>query len=177
MAMPQLFASCQSTAPREWCVRAELIEVGMMAASDVATATCMRYSSGTPTKRSEYSSTGTVTMPPPTPSIPAAKPATTPDSARIAISGRISLKLPPAAGVFELQRFAERPAAAPGQRGMDFAHDGQCDGFRRASAEIQAHRRAQPRADLRGVAAQVAEQFFPARGRSQQAHVAHLAVR
>ena len=50
----------------------------MMAASDVATATCMRYSSGTPAKRSEYSSTGTVTMPPPTPSSPAAKPASSP---------------------------------------------------------------------------------------------------
>ena len=59
----------------------------MMAASEVATATCMRYSSGTPAKRNEYSSTGTVTMPPPTPSRPATKPASTPETARMAISG------------------------------------------------------------------------------------------
>jgi hypothetical protein len=64
----------------------------MMAASEVATAMCMRHSSGTPAKRSEYSSTGTVTMPPPTPSSPAAKPATTPDIARMAMSGRICAK-------------------------------------------------------------------------------------
>ena len=63
-----------------------------MAASDVATATCMRYSSGTPAKRSEYSSTGTVTMPPPTPSMPATNPATTPDTARMASSGSSSAK-------------------------------------------------------------------------------------
>src|SRR5262245_51845190 len=149
------------------------MDVGMMAASDVATATCMRYSSGTPAKRSEYSSTGTVTMPPPTPSIPAAKPATTPESARMAISGRISAKLALAA----LRCFAEGMAGAAGQRGMDLAHDGQRDGLRRASAEVQAHRRAQPRTKLHGVGAQVAEQFFAPRGWTQQAHVGHAAVR
>ena len=71
-------------------MRAELIEVGMIAASDVATATCMRYSSGTPAKRSEYSSTGTVTMPPPTPSNPATNPANTPEKARMPMSGNSS---------------------------------------------------------------------------------------
>ena len=64
----------------------------MMAASEVATATCMRYSSGTPAKRSENSSTGTVTMPPPTPRRPAANPAMTPDTARMAMSGRSSVE-------------------------------------------------------------------------------------
>jgi hypothetical protein len=48
IGVAQRLASSQSTAPRAWCVRAELMDVGMMAASEVATATCMRYSSGTP---------------------------------------------------------------------------------------------------------------------------------
>ena len=75
------------TAPRAWCERAELMDVGMMAASEVATAMCMRHSSGTPANRRKYSSTGTVTMPPPTPSSPATNPATTPETARMATSG------------------------------------------------------------------------------------------
>jgi hypothetical protein len=90
-ATPQLLASSQSTAPRAWWLRAELMDVGMMAASEVATATCMRYSSGTPAKRRAYSSTGTVTMPPPTPSMPATKPASTPDTASTATSDSSSV--------------------------------------------------------------------------------------
>ena len=54
--------------------RADDMDVGMMTARDVATAMCMRKSTGTPSHSSTSSSTGTTTIPPPTPSRPARMP-------------------------------------------------------------------------------------------------------
>src|SRR3982750_1516438 len=129
----------------------------MIAASEVATATCMRYSSGTPAKRSEYSSTGTVTMPPPTPRRPAANPATSPDTARMAMSGRSSVKLTNAASRGAL---TERTPRAGRGCGMDFPDDRERDGLGRASADVETHGRAQTRAQGAGVVTQVAHEFF-----------------
>src|SRR5687768_962764 len=116
------------------------MEVGMMAASEVATATCMRYSSGTPAKRNENSSTGTVTMPPPTPSRPARKPAATPGTARMAIGGGNAAARPLAAaggvGGAALGGFAEGPPGAPGGRRLTFADEGHGDRSRGAPADI-----------------------------------------
>src|SRR5436190_9126187 len=113
----------------------------MIAASEVATAICMRYSAGTSAKRSEYSSTGTVTIPPPTPSNPAAKPAISPETARMAISGSNSWNVTDAASTGGL---AERPAGASGQRRMNFADDRQRDRLGSASADVEPHGRTQP---------------------------------
>src|SRR6187397_311602 len=168
IGMAQRLASSESTAPRAWCVRAELIDVGMMAASEVATATCMRYSSGTPAKRSENSSTGTVTMPPPTPSRPAANPAMTPDAARMAKSGRRSDKC-------AHHHFAEGTACVPGERRMHLADDGQRDGFGRAATDIEPDGRAQAALQPGGVATEILEQMFTPRGRPQQSDVRHAA--
>ena len=88
----QAFTSDQSTAPRAWWARDEEIAVGTMTASDVATATCMHHSGGTPLKRRLYSRTGTSTMPPPTPSSPATTPATMPATSRTSSRGQSALK-------------------------------------------------------------------------------------
>ncbi|MNT94288.1 hypothetical protein D3C72_2359360 [compost metagenome] len=60
--------------------------VGMIVASEVATATCIRTEGSTPIDVSTRSSTGTMTMPPPTPSMPAITPPTAPVSSIIAVS-------------------------------------------------------------------------------------------
>src|SRR5689334_15543135 len=118
------------------------MEVGMMAASDVATATCMRYSSGTPAKRNEYSSTGTVTMPPPTPSMPAAKPAKTPEAASTRISGsspsKLALAIAGGCRGVGGRGFGERPAGATREGGLHLADDRERDRFGRAATDVEA---------------------------------------
>ena len=74
----QRLTIAKSTAPRRWWARADEMDVGMMVASDVATAMCMRIAGSTPTNPSAVSSTGTITMPPPIPNNPASTPATAP---------------------------------------------------------------------------------------------------
>ena len=64
--------------PRLRWARADMIDVGMMVANEVPTATCMRTDSSMPSSVNRWYSTGTMTMPPPTPSRPARMPATTP---------------------------------------------------------------------------------------------------
>ena len=71
-------ASPTSTESRAWCARADETEVGMMVASEVATAMCMRIAGSMPANPSAASSTGTMTMPPPMPNRPASTPATQP---------------------------------------------------------------------------------------------------
>jgi len=48
IGMLQLLSKSVSTLPRLKCARAELIEVGIIVASDVPTATCMRTDSSMP---------------------------------------------------------------------------------------------------------------------------------
>ena len=77
-AGPHDFNSSMSTAPRRWWARAETIDVGMIVASDVPTAMCMRTDGSMSSSENRWYSTGTMTMPPPTPNSPARMPATTP---------------------------------------------------------------------------------------------------
>ncbi|MNR15483.1 hypothetical protein D3C85_1320200 [compost metagenome] len=86
MATLQRFSWAMSTAPLAWCARDEEMAVGMIVASEVATATCIRTEESTPIHVSTRSSTGTMTMPPPTPSSPARRPPTAPVSSIIAAS-------------------------------------------------------------------------------------------
>jgi len=83
---PHCFSRSTSTAPlRQW-LRVELTEVAMMVAKDVPTATCMRTASSRPMVVNRWNSTGTMTMPPPTPSNPAARPPAAPAANKMAAS-------------------------------------------------------------------------------------------
>lgn len=81
----QRLSRSKLTLPFLWCDRMELRDVGTMVASDVAVATSMAVSADTPKLWNKKNSTGTMTMPPPTPSKPARIPAKIP----VAISPRI----------------------------------------------------------------------------------------
>ena len=71
----------QRTAPFLWCARTLLIEVKMMVAIDVAMAILTDSPALTPRAARMAEMKGTMTMPPPTPSKPARKPAPRPSSA------------------------------------------------------------------------------------------------
>jgi len=58
--------------------RIELIDVGTMVANEVAVATSIADSGDTPKLWNKKNSTGTITIPPPTPNKPAKTPANTP---------------------------------------------------------------------------------------------------
>ena len=77
-AGPHSFSRPISTAPRLLWARIEEIEVGMIVTSDVATAIGMAIAGSKCSVVMIQNSTGTMTMPPPTPSSPARIPATTP---------------------------------------------------------------------------------------------------
>ena len=68
----------------------EEMAVGMIVASEVATVTCIRMSESIPSAERTRSSTGTITMPPPTPSMPAITPPAAPVTSIIAASVSIS---------------------------------------------------------------------------------------
>ena len=68
----------RSTEPRLAWARAEVIEVGMMVAKEVPTAKCMRTLGSIPSRPKISNNTGTITMPPPTPSKPDMMPPTAP---------------------------------------------------------------------------------------------------
>ena len=70
-----------SIAPFARCLRAETMEVGTMVASEVPTASFIWTASGMPKSGKTLNSTGTMTMPPPTPSSPARVPETRPVAA------------------------------------------------------------------------------------------------
>lgn len=67
-----------------WCDLADITDVGMIVASDVPTAKCMRMAGSTSKKEKMWKRTGTMTIPPPTPSRPAINPAITPVKSRAA---------------------------------------------------------------------------------------------
>ena len=89
-SMPGLQARtvAQSIAPRAAWARDEEMAVGMMVASEVATAMCIDQCAVTPELRSTVSRTGTNTMPPPTPSRPASTPAKSAVATNIAARGQ-----------------------------------------------------------------------------------------
>ena len=68
-------------APFARCLRAETMEVGTMVASEVPTASFIWIASGMPKSGKTLNSTGTMTMPPPTPSSPARVPEMVPVAA------------------------------------------------------------------------------------------------
>ena len=70
----------QRTAPCRWCARTEDSEVNRIVPSEVAMAMCTTLSGGKPWAANIMVTKGTSTMPPPTPSKPAAKPPPTPIS-------------------------------------------------------------------------------------------------
>ena len=61
--------------------------MNMMVAREVPTAMCMRMAGSTPCTARAVSSTGTMMMPPPTPSSPASTPATAPVASMVNIRG------------------------------------------------------------------------------------------
>ena len=67
-----------STAPRRACARPEVIAVGRMLAREVPSTRCMRMDSSTPRNANNCRRNGTMTMPPPTPSMPATNPVNAP---------------------------------------------------------------------------------------------------
>ena len=60
----QLLSNSRSTLPLLWCERIELIDVGIIVASDVAVAITIEDSADTPKLWNKKKSTGTITMPP-----------------------------------------------------------------------------------------------------------------
>ena len=73
--------------PFAWCERIDEIDVGTMVASDVAVAIIMADSGLTPKPCSKKYSTGTITIPPPTPKSPAKIPAKIPVAIKATIIG------------------------------------------------------------------------------------------
>ena len=86
---PHCFKSAASTLPFLRCERIELIDVGTIVASDVAVAMYIALCGLTPKDWKRKNNTGTITMPPPTPSSPASKPANIPVPTNAAIVGRL----------------------------------------------------------------------------------------
>ena len=74
----QARSTAGTTRPFARCAQYERTAVGAMMASEVPTQSCMRTSSGTPSRRNTSNSTGTMTAPPPMPNNPASRPETTP---------------------------------------------------------------------------------------------------
>ena len=70
----------QSTAPRWSCARTDDTEVKRIVASDVAIAMWRMYSAGKPCQVNSAVRNGTISMPPPMPSSPAANPVQAPSS-------------------------------------------------------------------------------------------------
>ena len=83
-AGPQLRSRSQSTEPRLWCERVDIAAVATMVDSEVPIARCIRTASGTPIVPNRWNRTGTMTMPPPIPSMPAIRPAAAPAVSRAA---------------------------------------------------------------------------------------------
>src|SRR5262244_677240 len=100
-----------------------------MIASEVPTQSCMRISSGTPSRRNTSNNTGTMTAPPPTPNNPASRPVTTPAAITATASQTSSPSGTPAIGSVEpvaaqrLRQFGDaRPLLAAVDRALDRAH-------------------------------------------------------
>lgn len=84
----QLFSKRKSTLPLFVCERMELIDVGTIVAREVAVATSMADSGDAPKLWKRKNNTGTMTIPPPTPSNPARIPAKIPVATKLKKVGK-----------------------------------------------------------------------------------------